>query len=497
MIAVIGGGVGGLACAVDLLVRGHRVCVLERSHSLGGKMREVQVGGVGIGAGPTVLTMRWVFDALFRAAGTRIDEHLQLKPLQRLARHAWTDGSSLDLFSDPTRSYAAIRSFAGEADAQGYTRFCEYTQRIYETVEGPFIRSDRPGVKAVMRSLGFRGVARFLTVDWQRTMWRALEDFFPDPRLRQLFGRYATYYGSSPLHCPATLNLIAHVERSGVWSVEGGMARLVDALVDLIRSLGGEICTRSEVHRIELDRGRVRAVHVAGGAIPCQAAVVNAAPSILREGRLGEEVRLAVPGSEGPRSLSAVTWMIRGHATGRPLAHHNVFFSRDYPAEFNALFDRRRLAEEATVYLCAHDRSSEKPRSTDAGDGSVSERFLCLINAPADGDDARGGTSGDLDRAEDAAHSLMERCGLRLHFDPRDCARVGPEDFNRLFPTTGGALYGNATHSSMAAFQRPEARTKIPGLYLAGGGAHPGAGVPMVALSGRIAAAAVSQDLGA
>jgi 1-hydroxycarotenoid 3,4-desaturase len=208
-VTVIGAGAGGLAAAIDLARSGVAVTLLEAASTVGGKIRQLQVAGAGIDAGPTVLTMRWVFDALFDDAGFSLADHLTLHPIDLLARHAWNDTSRLDLFADADRSAEAIAAFAGSAEAAGYRSFCQRAQRVYDMLEAPFIRATRPtalSLAATTGLSGIRGISPF------STLWKALGEHFRDPRLRQLFGRYATYSGSSPFRSPATLMLIAHVE---------------------------------------------------------------------------------------------------------------------------------------------------------------------------------------------------------------------------------------------------------------------------------------------
>ncbi|MGD0109573.1 MAG: NAD(P)-binding protein, partial [Rhodopila sp.] len=213
-VTVIGAGAGGLAAAIDLARSGAAVTVLERAATPGGKIRQSQVAGVGVDAGPTVLTMRWVFDALFSDAGTSLASHLTLHPTELLARHAWSGTERLDLFADIGRSADAIGRFAGSAEAAGYRSFCARAQRVYRTLEGPFIRAPRPTAVSLAAA---SGVSEMFSISPFATLWKALGDHFRDPRLRQLFGRYATYSGSSPFQSPATLMLIAHVEQQGVW----------------------------------------------------------------------------------------------------------------------------------------------------------------------------------------------------------------------------------------------------------------------------------------
>lgn len=492
-VVVIGGGIGGLSAAIAVAATGTPVKLLEKSSVVGGKLRQIEVAGRHVDAGPTVVTMRWAFDQLFEAAGRKLDDYVKFVPLEILARHGWPDGGRLDLFAQVDASVRSISAFAGPEDAAGYRRFCEHTERIYRIVEQPFLRSERPSMASVVTAKGLRGTLEFLGIDWHRSMARALTGFFTDPRLRQLFGRYATYYGSSPYRSPATLNLIAHVERVGVWRIEGGMIELARALTRLAEQLGVELCTDSEVARIHVADARVVAVELADKQrIETDAVIVNAAPQALDHGLFGDELRGCVRyDRRAARSLSAVTWAAVAHTRAFPLAHHNVFFSGDYAAEFRAL-ERGELIDEPTVYVCAQDRSDDLLAPLDdAPDWSAPERLLILVNAPARGDeDPWSGVA--LEQLQARAFAVMRACGLEL--DLVDCVRTSPREFEGLFPATGGALYGAATHAMMAPFRRAPARARVRGLYLAGGGAHPGAGIPMVCLSGQIAARAVIAD---
>ncbi|PRQ02757.1 Hydroxyneurosporene desaturase [Enhygromyxa salina] len=492
-VVVIGGGVGGLSASIQAAALGFDVTVLEQAPRLGGKMRELEVGGRAIDSGPTVMTMRWAFDGLFAAAGRTLGDYVELVPVEILARHAWPDGSRLDLFADIDRSASAITEFADAREAEGYRRFCAHCERIYSVVEQPFLRSERPSVSSVVTAKGLRGALDFASIDWHRTMWSAIGSFFRDPRLRQLFGRYATYYGSSPFRSPATLNLIAHVEQAGVWRVKGGMYRLAEALVRVAEEQGVALRTGAEVRRVLVADGRAVGVELRGGErIHADAVIVNAAPQAVDEGRLGAELRGCVRYGRGAaRSLSAVTWSTLARTRGFPLAHHSVFFSRDYPAEFRAV-ERGELIDEPTVYVCAQDRVEAAERGA-TPDWSAPERLLVLVNAPARGDEDPW-TRVELDALERRSFAVLRDAGLEL--DVVEQVRTSPAQFERLFPATGGALYGFATHTMMAPFRRPQARAGLERLYLAGGGAHPGAGVPMVCLSGQIAGRAVAKDLG-
>ncbi len=503
-VVVIGAGIGGLSAAMLLAHQGLHVTVLEAADEVGGKMRRVPLQGgttatdasIFVDAGPTVVTMAPTLREVFAGAGEDLDAHVTLHPLEVLARHAWTDGCRLDLFTDIERSAAEIESVFGPKHADGYCRFVRYAEQIHDEVRGPFMESARPDLTRTALTLASRGLGAVRRIDWARTMWRSLGDFFPEPRLRQLFARYATYYGSSPFRAPATLNLIADVERRGVWTIQGGMHQLAAAMQRVCLRKGVEFRLGEGAAEIEVANGRVGAVMSTQGVrYPAHAIVANVDPNALYEGRLGKAAQVAGRRVRPrDRSLSAVTWCALASAENFELEHHNVFFSSDYADEFARLSDARQMPHEPTVYLCAQDRTPDRVGTVTFGRASEhtdTERMLILINAPAFGDERRL-TPPEQQGLQEATRRMMEQCGLRLTMHEQQIST--PHHFEEMFPTTGGALYGPACHSSMAPFTRPSARTKLPGLYLCGGGTHPGSGVPMVALSGKIAAQEIGAD---
>lgn len=483
-VIVVGAGMAGLVSALQLAHAGMDVTVVEAAAGPGGKVRQLEVDGAGIDSGPTVFTMRWVFDQLFDAVGTSLDAELRIRPLPVLARHWWEDGSTLDLHADPRRSVEAVAAFAGRDEAERFKAFCRQAGEVYRALEGPYMRQRLPGMLGLGATLGLRGMGVLAGLGPMRSLWHSLGRHFHDPRMRQLFGRYATYTGSSPWAAPATLMLIAQVELDGVWAVDGGMHALARCLERLARARGARFRYSSPCERIELQRGRVSGVRLAGGEfIEADQVIFNGDVAALRNGLLGDAVRPAVGRKAPPRSLSAITWSIHAPTSGLELDRHNVFFTRDYASEFTDIFEHGRLPLNPTVYVCAQDR----------GTGSVpegSERLLCLVNAPATGD-TDSLTPEAIARCETTSFALLRRCGLKIRHAQPPSIRTTPMDFNRLFPATGGALYGQATHGWMSAFARSNAATPVPGLFLAGGSVHPGPGVPMAALSGLRAAEAL------
>lgn len=492
-VVVIGAGVGGLAAAIDLSAKGMDVVVVEKADAPGGKLREVHIGGRPLDAGPTVFTLRNVFEQLFADAGCSLTDHLTLQPAEVLARHAWSDGARLDLFADLQRSAAAIGAFAGAAEARNYIAFSNEARRIYEMLDQPFLQSPRPNPLSLTKALVQQRISNLWHLQPFNGMWQTLQKYFRDPRLQQLFGRYATYCGSSPFLAPATLMLIAHVERDGVWLIQGGMHRLAEAMAKLATQHGTQFRYRQQVTQVLVRNERVAGVQLANGEqLHADRVIVNADAAAVTTGLLGQQIAKAITRiAPTRRSLSAVTWNLVAKTSGFRLLHHTVFFSDDYAAEFQQLLVQRRLPTAPTVYICAQDRddrSGATPNSDTTG-----ERLLCLVNAPAIGD-SHSFSDAEIEQCESRTFSLLNRCGLHVQEQSQQRIVTTPNQFNQLFPATGGALYGQASHGWQASFQRPTSRTRIKGLYLAGGSTHPGAGIPMATLSGRLAAASALQD---
>ncbi len=482
---------GGLTSAALLAARGHDVTVLEKEAWLGGKARRVVVDGAEIDGGPTVFTYREVFDEVFAACGARLDDHVTARSADVIARHAWDESGTLDLFADPERSAAAVGAFAGAEAARGYQSFTHEAARIFDVLEEPFLRGEKASTPfPMMWRIGPWKMGDMLAMRPFDRMWDALGGHFRDPRLQQLFGRYATYCGSSPFAAPATLMLIAHVEARGVWLIEGGIHALARAVARLAERQGARVRTNAPVVEVLTANGRTSGVRLASGeVIPAEIVICNGDPSALATGRLGEDARRAVPAiPPAKRSLSALVWYAHTRTQGFELTHHNVFFSRDYAREFREI-GAGTTPSEPTVYVCAIDRGA----GDDAPPPQGRERLQIIVNAPADGD-THIYTPEERERCTHAMMATLRRCGLTLE-DPLPYQLMTPEDWEGLFPATGGALYGRASHGWAASFQRQGPRTRLPGLYCTGGATHPAAGVPMAALSGQLAARVIAKDL--
>jgi 1-hydroxycarotenoid 3,4-desaturase len=484
-VVIVGAGIGGLAAALRLASEGVRVTVVEAREAPGGKMRVVPTVAGPADAGPTVLTMRGVFEELFACAGEVLGEHVTLQPLSILARHYWRDGTVFDLHADPEVSAGGVRTVFGAKVEAEFRAFHARAARLFAAFDAPMMGSAAPS----QVELGLR-VAQTPRLVRDMAPWASLAGMlgtaFSEPKLAQLFGRYATYVGGSPYASPALLALIAEAEMRGVWAVAGGMHGLARAIEGLARARGVVFRYGEDVRRIEVQGGRAVAVQTAGGRVAADAVLFNGDPRAIALGLLGDGVRRAVPAAGvEPRSLSAFVHAFAAEPRGVDLAYHTVFFADDPRAEFGALKAGQR-PRDGTLYVCAQDRAAGVPAGP--------ERFEIILNGPPTGQ--RAETEREIAECQTQVFNRLETFGLNFGPQPGRESLTTPEGFGRLFPGSAGSIYGRSPHGLTAGLKRPRARTGVAGLYLWGGGAHPGAGVPMAALSARHAAVAILSDLG-
>jgi len=485
-VIIVGAGIGGLSAAIRLAAAGRRVTVLEQDAQVGGKMSQVTQDGFRWDTGPSVITMRPVLEELFAAAGRRLEEYLTLEPVEPLTRYFFPDGTRLDATRDLAKMAEQIAAL-DVRDVEGYLDFLEYAARLHR-ITGPVFVYNQPPTLRTFLSVSPADMVR---VDPWLTMDQAIRRRVRSPHLRQLLGRFATYVGASPFQAPATLSVIAHVELTGgVWYPRGGIYQIAAALARLATELGVEIHTQTPVTRIVVEDGRAIGVVTGDGrALAAAGVIANVDVTTVYSHLLPPELAPARREALRRRQTSCSGFVLLLGVEGEhpQLVHHNIFFNRDYRREFTDIFQRGTPPRDPTVYVAI----TSKRDPTHAPPGC--ENWFVLVNAPPLGPAFDWLTQGAAYRA--LVLETLARYGLDIRGRIRSEAVLTPHDIQQLTGAWRGALYGISSNQALNAFRRPHNRCPdVRGLYFAGGATHPGGGVPMVTLSGKVAAELLLSD---
>ncbi|MDY0289383.1 MAG: phytoene desaturase family protein [Sphaerochaeta sp.] len=481
-IHVIGGGFGGLAGAITLASKGRKVVLHEKQDTLGGKANTRKVGPFRFDTGPSLLTMVEVFRTLFAEAGKDIEAYIPIVELSPLTHYWFADGTRVH--SDRMELFIPTLTEHLDVTEDELKRYFAYAKRIWDTTHGVFLEKSLHSWKTFASRETLHSLARIGSIDALRSMHKANASFFRDPRLVQLFDRYATYNGSDPYQAPATLNTIAYVEHGlGGYGVTNGIYGIIEGLERLARELGVEVRTGSEVSAILHDRkNRITGLVANGEEIAASLIISDVDVSKLYSDLLNDRgAPLARRYRKLPPSSSALVFYWGIDRECKDLGLHNILFSSDYLKEFEAIHTHRQIPDDPTIYL----NITSKITPTDAPVGG--ENWFVLVNAPP-----HDGRSWH----EEIAHTrsrIVERLSLTLGFDleqhiaAEEC--MTPADIETQTGSYRGSLYGISSNTTMAAFLRHPNRSKrYTGLYLAGGSVHPGGGMPLATLSGVIAA---------
>lgn len=483
-VVIVGAGLGGLSAGIRLAHRGWPVTILEKNPVIGGKMSLRQIGGFSFDTGPSLLTMPFVVHELFASVGRQHKQYLEIQPVDPLCRYFFADGTSLDATSDAERMQANLQSFS-PGDAAGFAGFLAHGERIYNASARPFLFSPFGSWSAsnIFKSLQY--LPSVLKLDAFRTLDQAVCSYVKDSRLRQLLNRFATYNGSSPYQAPATLAIIPYLEfTQGGWYIKGGMYSLARALERLAVELGVEIRTGVEARRIRIDNRTVQGVETTVGEFVAADIVVSNADAVYAHNELlgGNGIRNRYQSIKP--SLAGFVLLLGIDGVYDELAHHNIFFSSNYQKEFETLCADGEPADEPTIYVSVSSSSDR----TQAPRGK--SNLFVLVNAPPlDGNQGFDWTRSGNEYARRIIGLLEEKgmSGLTQRIEVQEV--ITPLEFQRRFNAFRGSIYGPASNSRMAAFLRPPNKSRdIEGLFFVGGSSHPGGGIPLVLLSGKIVA---------
>lgn len=480
--AVIGAGLGGLSAAVYLRNAGFSVDVFEKNSYPGGKAGSVRGNGFRFDAGPSLLTMPFILEELFRNAGRNIQDYLKLRKPEILCEYFYPDGKHITAYNNPDLFAEEVEKKTGEK-RENVLRYLDHCRKIYNTAAPLFLFSAFREKDVLLSQKAFKTLTAIFSIDPFRTMDKANRSFFKSPYLVQLFNRYATYNGSSPYRAPATLNIIQHVEYNmGGFIVDGGIEAIPLAIHKLAEEQGVKFYFNTEVERVNTSGDKVEYLQVNGKETEYDCVIVNAdvksAFRYLLHGKTGKDSKTAMK-SEPSSSALVFYWGVTG--SYKKTGIHNILFSSDYKKEFDELFIEKKCPDDPTVYIYI---SSHFNRS-DAPEGA--ENWYVMINAPAD-----AGQDWEKERSR-VRDIILHKINTMLSVDiSRSIVFekvLTPPDIEKQTSSMYGSLYGISSNDRRAAFLRQRNRSKeIKGLYFCGGSAHPGGGIPLVLLSGKIAA---------
>jgi phytoene desaturase len=479
---------GGMAAAARLAAGDHEVTIVEAATSYGGKSGTLTSNGFTFDTGPSLFTLPSIYRDLFAATGRPLEDCVELVGLDVAFGYNFPDGSTLELPGQGVGAVAAAMEAAfGAESGQQWDALMARAARMWELTRGPFLSRPLSGLRdLVPLARDPRDIATIAP-------WRTLRSFgreLPDPRARMILDRYATYSGSDPRRAPGVLVTIPYIEDTyGAWHVRGGLRRLAQALYQRVVELGVTVRFGDPVAAIDADPG-VRGVRTAAGDwLPADVVVANADAlevyGKLLTGSVAARALRRVRRAEPSLAGFVLLLEVAGRTPG--LRHNNVWFPRDYDAEFEAIFSRSaRPVPDPTIYACVPDDPDMHP----PGD----EAWFILVNAPRHAAGGAAPATVDWDqpgRAARYADHLLDTLAARgtdLRARVRGRHIITPADLQRRTGAPGGAIYGTSSNGVRAAFLRPANRSPVPGLYLVGGSSHPGGGLPLVALSAQIVA---------
>jgi diapolycopene oxygenase len=498
-IGIIGGGLGGLAAACTLAARGYRVVLCEKSSWLGGKAAQLNEAGFRFDMGPTILTIPGVLKRIFAEAGKKIEDYLDLIRLDPQWRCFFTDGGVLDLEENTDAMAAKLDTFA-PGSSPGYRKFLDLSERLHRISNDYYFWKSIGGIGDMIDVRGGfkpRILGDVMKMRMGRSVASTVREFVPDARVAQMIDHFTQYVGSSPDASPAILCGIAHMQTSeGIWFPKGGTRAVPNALVKLGTELGVEFRTDCGIRKIVVNAAgdRVEALETeAGERIVVDAVVSNADSVRTHRELLNGTTERAKKRFEKRRTYepacSGVVLYLGLNKAYDHLLHHNFVFSRDPHEEFDFIYKKGEPAPDPTCYLAA--TAQTEPGTAPPG----GEALYVLVHTPYLR--PHHDWKAMLPEYRRVILNKLKTTGAMPDLEDRIVyeSALTPQDIHDRYRVLNGAIYGLASHGKWAGAFKPANRSKdIKGLYLAGGAAHPGPGMPMVLMSGWIAADTLDKD---
>ncbi|MDX1570051.1 MAG: phytoene desaturase family protein [Xanthomonadales bacterium] len=494
-IIVIGGGLAGLAAANTLAARGHAVTLLEANDWLGGKAAVLEQDGFRFDMGPTILTMPKVLQRVFSEAGRSMHDYLDLRKLDPQWRCFFDDGSVLDLVEDIDTMAAAIESYSDADDAKGFREFIGVAEQLHAISDRFFFWKSVEDMKDTFNasnSFKLSTLKDVMALRMGRSVAQTIRSHVDDHRVAQLLDHFVQYVGSSPFGSPAVLCSIAHMQvAEGVWYPIGGTRAVPEALIKLAEEQGVELRTGCEVSRVLVENGTAKGVKTADGEVIRGAAVVSNMDSVrtMRELVGGAPAQRFLKRRKHEPACSGVVLYLGLEEAYEQVAHHNFVFSASAEIEFEHIYGRGVPAPDPTCYLAAPGRT-ETGVAPDGG-----EALYVLVHTPYLRPEHDWQKM--FPEYRQVILDKLKRCAGMNDIEDRIVTEsaLTPQDIHERYRVLDGAIYGLASHGLFNGAFKPGNRSRdVQNLYLAGGAAHPGPGMPMVLMSGWIAGDTLDQD---
>lgn len=477
-IIVIGSGIGGLASAVRMARRGYQVTVLEAAPSFGGKATSIKKDGFFWGFGPSLLTLPHLINELFQLCGRNPADYYKYHRLDPICKYFFADKTRLNAFAEPEKFAGEIAAKTGEP-AENLIKHLAQIKKVYHLTKDIFLFNSVHKLRTYLTLNSVKALINLRTIGIDTVMNHANSARFKDPRIVQLFNRYATYNGSNPYIAPSTLNVIAYPEYlEGGYFLDGGMPDLSQSLYRLASEMGVAFEFNTRVNQIKVESKKVLGV-VANNKVYDADIVISNMDIVFTYRQLLNGQKQPTQIISQPKSTSAIIfyWGIKKEFPELDL--HNIFFSANYEQEFDCLTNKKSVYIDPTVYVFISKKY--QPRHAPAG----CENWFTLINVPAN-----TGQNWQQIIAE-ARANIISKISSHLGIDIEPfiaCETINsPETIESTTLSHLGALYGSASNNKYAAFLRhPNFSNNIKNLYFCGGSVHPGGGVPLCLLSAKI-----------